>query len=88
MMRRAFETVAIDRLDRIGKTRLPLILLCCLIDGISCLSLCPVVLSCHLFAFFPHPSIVSAILCRMTCMLSFDFNSVFVLINHERNNVL
>lgn len=73
MMRRAFETVAIDRLDRIGKTclhvtlvlsdwstLLPVIVPCCVVFIRICLPL-----------FFLHKSIVSAILCCMTCMLSF-----------------
>lgn len=49
MMRRAFETVAIDRLDRIGKSCLhvPLVLS-------DCPSLSLVVLFLSVFAFFLH----------------------------------
>lgn len=72
MMRRAFETVAIDRLDRIGKT--PLFSLVA-----NWLNLLPVIMPCCLvlirsqLPLFPHKSIVCAILCCMTCMLPFLF---------------
>lgn len=57
MMRRAFETVAIDRLDRIGKTCLHRPPCPRLIGRLSCLSSCLVVLSLSEFVcppfFFP-----------------------------------
>ena len=67
MMRRAFETVAIDRLDRIGKIFISLLsdwsyLLPDIVPCVSCLNH-------YLFAVFYHKSIVCAILCCMTSML-------------------
>lgn len=61
MMRRAFETVAIDRLDRIGKT---LFSWPCLIGRISCLSSCLAVLS--LSKFVCLLSLIKA-LCVPSC---------------------
>lgn len=51
MMRRAFETVAIDRLDRIGETRQHLILV--LSDW---LTLLPVIVPCHFVSVCLCPS--------------------------------
>lgn len=84
MMRRAFETVAIDRLDRIGKIRRHLIVLS------DWSNLLPVIVPCLVFtnicfALFLHKSIVSAILCCMTCVLLF-FNYLFL--NNIKENVV
>lgn len=68
MMRRAFETVAIDRLDRIGKPSPHQSPHCLTIRSLAChfaLLSCPYQ---YLFAFILYTSIVSAILCCMTCM--------------------